>query len=62
MADYLITKAKSGAKNTAEFAKNLAGRWASLPQGPDNTSPYTGVGLNRGPTIKWDDLMASFSD
>ncbi len=60
MADYLIAKAKNGSKTMAEFAKNLAGRWASLPQGPDETSQYTGVGMNTGPKIKWDDLMEAF--
>lgn len=60
MADYLIAEATQGAKGREDAGKRLAKVWAGLPQGADNTSPYTGVGQNKGPTITWDELMASF--
>lgn len=60
MADYLIAEATQGAKGREDAGKKLAGVWAGLPQGPDNSSPYTGVGMNKGPTISWDELMAAF--
>lgn len=60
MADYLIAEATNGETSSEGRAKKLAKVWASLPQGPDNTSPYTGVGLNKGPTISWDELMKAF--